>query len=544
MSIIFDLTRGCGLRKDQEGIVRRGKNSVYELLEVAKEQNRLAEERNRPSMNYGLSRDILNLEELFAQDLGKNIGFIIDESIDYYKLMSDKAKTEESKLRELDSIFSYKFGNYKKENQTYTCDCGHTVTNVAGEQCELCKTFTDKRIYRRGWLVLKNGFKVFNPDYFNLLLKNIDVKKLKMSKKNFQASLVDTHTSENKYNLLSLMNKEVLREFINEYVVDRMKDFLLDRIDRAMTKAIPVISSNYRFYRVEKTLNSKKPNVKYHEYNSKYVRMSNTVNNINSLGEHSSFASKMINLENLTKLYMELYKLIMNDLGKDKKRSYLRGKTSGKYKPASCKVVIDCASGLQVDECMLPYHIFGVMVNKYYKQDLKELGLSPEGFKRLETFRPTTSDKIILVLLLKRLKAKKLNFCTILRAPSIYINSIYGCKIAGLTNYDSILVNDMTLGCCLRGDKDGDTAICVLSIPKIGVAEFFAYHPSKSIFLSLTGEINDSFEVPESQYYTLYGAFKSAEGREMTDNNTPPTVGYGTKEENPIFKLIGECTII
>lgn len=541
MSIVYDLMN-LGLLRDNEGIVRRKKNNIYHLLEVAKEQNKAAEERNRQYMNYGLSRDILNLEDLFKSDIGKNIGFVIDETIDYYKLMSDKAKNEESKLRELNSIFSYKFGNYKKENQTYTCDCGHTETNVAGEQCELCKTFTDKRIYKRGWFVLKNGFKVFNPDYFNLLLKNIDVKKLKMSKKAFQASLVSTH-SITEYNLISLMNKDVLRNFINEFVVERMKDFLLNRVDRAMTRAIPVISSNYRFYKVEKTLNSNKPNVKYHEYNSKYVRMSNTINNINSLEEHSSFASKMINLENLTKLYMELYKLIMNDLGKDKKKSYLRGKTSGKYKPASCKVIVDCSPGLQVDECMLPYHIFGVMVNKYYKSDLKDLGLSPEGFKRLETFRPTTSDKIVLVLLLKRLKERNVNFCTILRAPSIYINSIYGCKIVGLTNYDSILINDITLGCCLRGDKDGDTTICVLSIPKIGVAEYFAYHPSKSVFLSLTGEINDSFEVPESQYYTLYGAFKMGEGREMK-NDLPPTVGYGSKEENPIFKLVSDHTLL
>lgn len=525
MSLVRSIFR-LGLRK-KDGVLVRRENWIYPYLEKAREENKEAIERNQKDVNYGLCRDVLNLDEFREEDLNSNNGFILDPSIEYYSLMSD-----ESKLREKDSIFSHKFGNYKKDgNNIFMCECGATKSETAGEKCPVCKTFTDKKVYKRGWFILKNGFRVFNPDYYNLMIKHLDSKKIKMTKKAFLAQLSNTKV-ENQYNLLSLMNLNVLREFINNFIKDEVKEFFLSRIERATTNSIPVISNNYRFYKVENTLNKAKPNIKYHSYNAKYVCISNTVQNINTLDERSSFSTKMINLDHLNKKFLELYKLIMDDLGKDKKKSLIRGKTSGKYKHASCKIVIDCDHGLSIDEIKLPFNVFGVIVNRYYKSYLKELGLSPEGFKRLESFRPTVGDKIILNMLLKRLTIEKKNICTVLRPPSIYKRSIMSCRIIGLVNTDSLLMSDLSLGFNLRGDKDGDTAIVVLSNPLICSAELMTYHPSAGIFNQLIGEVDEGFEIPESQYYIVYETFEPGENRHAV-NGKAPTIGYDNSI-NPI----------
>lgn len=514
---------------------RRSSNMVLDMLESTKEQIKYIDQRNRNKRQYGLVRDIINLDELFKEDIETNKGFILNTSIDYTSLMSDEAK-----LRELDSIFSAKFGQYTKDTLVFKCECGNLESDKAGEYCSQCGTFTDKKIYQRGWFKLQNGFKVFNPDYFNLLKTNIDVKKVNKSKKALE-TLIFSSKGDFKYNIFNLMNKEILIEFINSFVLDHMKDFFLSRIDSAMTSSIPVISSNYRYYKVEKTLNEDKPNIRNHSYNQYYIAMSYAINDINSLDkELSSMTSKVFLLSHLTHKWLQLSKEMSKDLGKDKKKSYFRGKTSGRYKSASAKLIIECEKGLEIDEGILPYTVFGLIVNKYYKQDLKDLGLSPEGFKRLETFRPSNGDKIILNKLLKRMKDRKVNIITLLRAPSIYKTSILSLKIVGLENCDVVKINDITLGVCLKGDKDGDTAICVLSKPDIALAEFFAYHPSKGIFNPLTGEINSSFEIQESQYYIVYEAFESKEGRERTKDGRIPTIFYSkdTGIKNPIHELL------
>lgn len=514
---------------------RRSSSVLLEMLDLTKEQINYLEKKNRKQRQYGLVREIINLDELFKEDIETSRGFILDTSIDYTALMSDEAK-----LRELDSIFSAKFGQYTKDTLVFKCECGNTSSDKAGVYCKECGTFTDKKIYIRGWFKLKNGFKVFNPDFYNLLKTNIDTKKINKSKKALEEAIFNSK-GEFKYSIYNLMNKEILIDFINTYVYDHMKEFFLSRIDSAMTSSIPVISSNYRYYKVEKTLNEEKPNIRNHSYNQYYIAMSYVINDINSLDkELSSLTSKIFLLSHLTNKWLQLTKDITKDLGKDKKKSYFRGKTSGRYKAASSKLIIECEKGLEIDECILPYNVFGLIVNKYYKQELKDLGLSPEGFKRLETYRPSNGDKILLNSLLKLLKNKFTNIVTVLRAPSIYKTSIVSLKILGLENCDVVKINDITLGVCLRGDKDGDTSIIVLSNPEIALSEFFAYHPSKGIFNPLTGEVNKDFEIQESQYYIVYEAFESGEGRKL-ENNKIPNLHYSkdTGIENPIHKILG-----
>lgn len=514
---------------------RRKSNPILEELDKAKEQVYQLNEKNKHERKYGLTREILNLDEMFKEDIETNKGFILNTSIDYTSLMSDEAK-----LRELDSIFSAKFGHYNKDTIVFRCDCGELESDKAGEFCHKCQSFTDKKIYQRGWFKLNNGFKVFNPDYFSLLKMNIDTKKSNKSKKALEAMIYDTKGTF-KFNIFNLMNKDVLIEFINTYIYDHMKEYFLSRIDCALTSSIPVISSNYRFYKVEKTLNEEKPNIRNHSYNQYYIAMSYTINDINSLDKDlSSLTSKIFLLSHLNTKWLELHKDMMKDLGKDKKKSYFRGKTSGRYKSASSKIVVEAEKGLEIDEVILPYNVFGLIVNRYYKQDLKELGVSPEGFKRLETFRPSIGDKILLIKLLKKLISNKTNIVTVLRAPSIYKTSIISLKIVGLTEDLVTKINDITLGSCLRGDKDGDTVIAVLSKPSIALSEFFAYHPSKGIFNPLIGEINPDFEIQESQYYIVYEALESGEGRVRTKDNKIPTIKYSkdTKIVNPIHNIL------
>lgn len=514
---------------------RRSRNKTLELLDKTKDEIKYIKEKNKDKMQYGLIRDILNLDELFREDIERNEGFVLNTSIDYTSLMSDEAK-----LREMDSIFSAKFGQYTKDTLIFICDCGNLQSDKAGEYCPECDSFTDKKVYKRGWFKLQNGFKVFNPEYFSLLKMNIDVKKIGKSKKALEASIYESKGNF-KYNIFNLMDEDILKEFINLYILDHMKEFFLNKIDCALTSSIPVISSNYRFYKVEKTLNEEKPNIRNHAYNQYYIAMSYAINDINSLDkELSSLTSKIFLLSHLNNKWMQLYKEMMKDLSKDKKKSYFRGKTSGRYKSASSTIIVECEKGLEIDEVILPYTVFGLIVNRYYKQELKDLGLSPEGFKRLETFRPSVGDNIILNMLLKKMEREFKNIVTILRAPSIYKTSIISARIVGLTNSVVTHINDITLGCCLKGDKDGDTIICVLSKPEIALSEFFAYHPSKGIFNPLTGEINSGFEIQESQYYIVYESLISGQGRKRDKNGKIPTVKYSkdTGVVNPIHNIL------
>lgn len=494
--------------RNVNNILRRGEHINLKLIKKAIKMNDELLKENFPKMTYSLKRYIVDLEELYKRDMERQEGFELNLDVDYHKDLSN-----ETKMRECDSIFSDKFGNYSTEGVNI-CKCGKTETPLPGIKCPNCGTFTVNKVYKRGWIVISNGMKVFNPDYLSLILEYIDTKK-PITKKYVKQSLEDTK-NEYEYNIISLQERSKLIEFINLFIVDNMKEYFLNNIDKALTSKIPVISSKFRYYRVESRFDkNSKSVIRNHAYNKIYASISTYVKSLNSYTQFSSFTSRAFLLTHLNKKFVELYETFLSDLGKDKKASVFRGKTSGKHKPASAKLIISSTMSVEIDECILPYAIFGIISLKYYSKELKSLGLSTDGFKRIGRATPSILDKIILNKLLDLLKERNENIITSLRAPSIYLTSIVGLKIRALHDPLVLCLHEIVIGPLLAGDKDGDTSIICMPNPKIMVPLFMAYHPSKGVWSNITGFINSDYELPESNYYLAYDLFKVDDNRDL-----------------------------
>ena len=85
--------------------------------------------------------------------------------------------------------------------------------------------------------------------------------------------------------------------------------------------------------------------------------------------------------------------------------------------------------------------------------------MTAESENRMRNNYPNKWDKIIMVKVFKELKAMHLNTIFAYRAPCLYIGSIVGLEIIGLTNDPVVFVNDTTLDGALHGDKDGDRKV-------------------------------------------------------------------------------------
>ncbi|MGL5316969.1 MAG: hypothetical protein ACRC92_27165 [Peptostreptococcaceae bacterium] len=493
--------------------IRANINDILAQIVPTIEADKLLQLETKPSLRYGFQRRMSNFTELFQDDMMSHKGFPLDVSIDYITIV------DESKLRNSDSIFSNKFGQHSKDNILYTCKCGDTEEEVAGIVCPRCQTPTDKRTYDRGWFILES-FKVFNPDYFNILMSNIS-SKCGISKRHIEENIFDS-SGKTKFNILELQKIEVLTEFIKTYVKEESREYLLNNIGCALSNYIPVLSSKYRFINIRNRFNGKK-DVKSHRYNSRYMTMSSLVYQLNNLSDEASVTTRAMLLSQLNQQFRELFNLIIDDLGKDKKKSYLRGKVVGLYKPASCKGVIEGAV-IGIDESIISYDLFGVMSMHWYKDIYESLGLSTEGFTRIRRGNPSKGDKIIIAKVLEELKRRHLNVMVSLRAPVIYETSICATKIVGLCNDRVVKFNEIMIGPNFRGDKDGDTSINYLPDPKIAMNLFYALHPSRGVYNPVTGEINGGYELPESIYFMAYDMLRDGEGRVPTPNGDAPNL--------------------
>ena len=92
---------------------------------------------------------VMDLEKEFNRSMNEyNNGFILDDSIDYYRdLYNNKSADEGLKmLTKKNSLFSYKYGISISDDEEilprmYSCDCERTIgMDNVGEICPYCET--------------------------------------------------------------------------------------------------------------------------------------------------------------------------------------------------------------------------------------------------------------------------------------------------------------------------------------------------------------------------------------------------------------------
>lgn len=468
------------------------------MYEAALEQSK----KNQASqkIKFGIKRSIMNWEELFESDREDGKGFLLDETVNYNNLDNENYMIESS------SIMSYKFGIRSNDTKTiqakrFRCICGYLEGEYAGVKCPKCGSETQNRYAIRGWWQIKN-FKIFNPDWLSVFMAHLNTKVI--SRDELKNNLYQTSSRKNRtgYNIIDLQNRENLVAFINEYAADDARDYFMANIDCAMSNKIPCISKDYRYYSVVNRIEDK-PSIKNHELNKYYIMINDSVRDLNLLGGRESSATIARHLNRINTNLLSIYEVNKHSLGGNKE-SYIRGKVAGRRKHYSGRMVVEALLHPRVDVCTIPYSVFGEFTIDYHKDLYIKYGMTAESENRMRNNYPSTSDKIIMIKVLKELKASHLNTVFIYRAPCLYKGSVLGMEIIGLTNADVIRVNDISLDIGLKGDKDGDMLGVFLLNPEVRQTIFYAFNPKRLIFDPIKGEINSGYELVESFNYVAY----------------------------------------
>lgn len=413
-------------------------------------------------IKFGLSKRFVNYEELYLRDKRNGEGFDLHV---LYKPKYEKLYDKESLINQ-DSIFSYLYSlsgddtQYAQSNR-FRCLCGKTSSEKTGIYCNRCDSYTANREAKRGWFISKK-YAIFNPDYFKALMNNLKKKTPKdrlrhelFSNKPYPSLKKDDENRQKlnpKYNLITLQDKNILKEFIYEYIDEKVQDFFLSNINCALSKHIPVISKDFRHYTVKDRLNGT-AKVEMHEINFNYMRIARDIDKINEFTGFETEDTILRYLGNILNNLLEVNNILQNMLG-DSKDADLRGKIGGRRKSNSGRLIMEGLQHMAMDVCTLPYRVFGVITITPHKELYEKYGLTPESERRIRDCIPNTFDKLMMINVLKELKETFLNIVIVGRAPILYRESMCALKIIGLTNDYVFRANEFVVSVMLRGDKD------------------------------------------------------------------------------------------
>lgn len=399
-------------------------------------------------VKFGLSRKILSWQELFKTDMEEGKGFMLDTGVNYKRL------DDENYMIETLSIMSYKFGirsNDTKPVQAkrFRCVCGHLEGEYAGVKCPKCGTETQNRYAIRGWWSL-NKFKVFNPDWLSVFMTHVNTKVISKAQLKENLSQVSSRKDRAGFNIMDLQIRENLVAFIDAYATEGTKDYFMANIDCAMTDKIPCISKDYRYYSVVQRIGNK-PTVNNHPLNRLYIIINDSVRDLNRMTGRESSATICRHLNRINDNLIEIYEQNKHTLG-GTKESYIRGKAAGRRKRSSGRMVLEAMLHPRPDVCTIPYNFFGELTVDYYKDLYIKHGMTPESENRMRNNYPSTSDKLIMIKVLKELKERAQNTCFVYRAPCLYKGSHISLEIIGLTNSDVFRMGDTPIDASLHGD--------------------------------------------------------------------------------------------
>lgn len=472
------------------------------------------------AVSFGLMHDLVNFENQYRTDMRTKDGFEIDTSVVYDPLYDEVAFLTSK------SIHSYKFGISSKDSdevqiKRYSCECGELESPIAGLVCNKCGTTTDLRVCKRGWFDLGN-YKVLNPQFFFQLASS-------MTSANAQRLLDDlfnySHKVKNKdekkdkerkeiINIFDLQDRDVLIKWICDNIAESKRDYFLANIDSAMSSKLPVMSKDFRPFRVIYNLNGE-PSIESHELNQKYrlindkLRMlkskEDNIDNLFSQGySRRRYKAKyeiFRLLEGIQRLIFNIHEITID--GMTDKKDEIRLRFGSTKLPYSSRNVMESYLGVYSDEIILPYNIFGENIIGYYRDYLDKYGITPESINRILSNAPNEADKEMLDKVLEDMSRDNVNYCFGYRPPSIGKRSAVGLRIIGLTESEVVKLTEITIDVCLKGDKDGDTFTNFILERAFNAIIYFAHHPSAMTWNPMTG-LAEKYELPESLYLICY----------------------------------------
>ena len=393
--------------------------------------------------------NVINMEEFFNKSIIEGTGFILDESIDYKKWFSTTDRKQLQKITSLDSLFSYKFGITKDDDESvliniYTCACG----NLKGTQnlhkiCPDCERPVDKFVPKRlGWFNSKN-VKLIHP-YFAYLIH-----------KHCEKRLAEVESGKNKYftaDDIYLNGK--LYEFLIKYLPATLKDHARLYKDILYTNYIPVHNRKFREMKLDSNLgllDIQQPTI--HKF---LFELSYMINDLNQ-DKDMLHLKKIQKISCITKDLYEIYCLIRDEIFINKKQ-YMRAEKYGTRATNTARAIIAPIidpSITDISDCQLPIDIYRVIFANSIEKELKKMKYDIDKIPRMvdSNSKLTKEEKEIIIKIFNRIPN---NYIYINREPSIYMTSVLSVRVHSLIDEMVLRISSfLLLG--LAGDYDGDT---------------------------------------------------------------------------------------
>ena len=484
--------------------------SIHELIEISKERDKALGD---VTLEFSLASRCIDLEAKYREDIDTSTGFKLDHTFSYGPETRDMMD-----LLEGDSIYSYKFGVRSSDPEAILqkrcrCECGHTTSLSMNVFCVECNTFTDTRPYQRGWLILENDYKIFNPFYLNILIEALipavrgktPAANSKLRKEDRVPMFKDTLYYIDKitgfrYDMHSLTDKEVLLEFIDKYTKpDARREHLLDKINIATTRAIPVCSKNFRHHIQSKSFGDI-VEVETHKMNIEYQNISHSVKRLN---DNLSMPAKKIRdeLTAINKKFRNVLELIYDTCFKDKEAD-VRDKIYGRRTKNSGRSLLESTQLLSGSQCTIGYAMFGVMFIDEMYDYLIKLGMSPKMERQIRLGKPGPSARVLLNKVLDILKKTYNNYILAKRSPVIYLSSIQAFELVALTKENIIRCSPFAIA-KFKGDKDGDILAIFVLPPAIRLGVFLALSTRMTSIDRKTIEFVD-YDLVDASYIMTY----------------------------------------
>lgn len=414
-----------------------------------KNLEKLEESFNKNKLEKTVYINVIDMDAFFNKTISEGTAFIIDAGIDYKKWFETKDRKQLQRITALDSIFSYKFGITKDDDDSvlmniYTCSCG----NLKGTQnlhlvCPECGKpvirFVPKRL---GWLV-SDEIKLIHPYIAYIMHKHCANK------------LHEVMLGKNKlFTPEDIFLNGRLYEFLLKYLPATLKEHAKLHKDILYTRHIPVHNKKFREMKMDSNLGIL--DIKQHDINKSLFNLSPMIHDLNT-------DKDMLTIKKIGKLYdisVDLYNIycVVRDEIFINKKQYMRAEKYGTRATNTARLIIAPIvdpSITDISDCQLPIDVYRVIFAHAIEKELKKMKYNIHDIPRIidANSKLTEKEKELVIKIFHKIPN---NYIYINREPSIYMTSVLSVRVHSLID-DMVLRISSFILLGLAGDYDGDT---------------------------------------------------------------------------------------
>lgn len=459
---------------------------------------------------------IKQLDQMFAEDMAAEKGFIIDTPIPV---------TKKDVIRNPRGIYSSLFGgditDITEIQKRYSCVCGESVGKFKDKticpKCGQMVTYSNDELDRTGWMELKSPYCIINPKMYKFLEKVLKAKRLdeiiKFDRKLDKHGMLDQEQlkstdSKNPYVNIGMLEFRDRFDEILDNIGDKKKQFeikfIQDHRDKIFSSHIPVLTL---LLRPVVLINNTTFN--YDPINKYYSEMVSHVEYINNNIDNDTTYTNLSILHELQKKFNELDDEIIKQKINGKKhaiRSFILG---SRINFSARHVLVPNTDTVKMDSLVIPYltfvefykfHIMNIY-KKLYNVTINEL--MDRWYTLVSTQDPSIMN--IIDILIKKTEGGLQHYVN--RNPTIAVGSTIDCELIDI-NRD---IDDLTMSLALNilplmnADFDGDTLNDVPIIEKDFADKFKKFfNPERMVISTATGRFNNSVNLIKDQLVGLY----------------------------------------